>query len=583
MTAAYRFGRFELNPATRQILVDHQPAPLGARAFDVLQALIERRERLVTKEELLDLAWPGLVVEENNLQVQISALRKLLGADAIATVPGRGYRLTLALEPADSQNFPGRPNPILRIDQRAPSIAVLPFADLSPDKNHEYFADGLAVELLNVLSKISGLRVSSRTSAFSFKGTTADIATVARKLNVSTILEGSVRTFGGHVRITAQLVQVATDSPLWSETYDRDLEDIFAVQDDIAQAVVKELRSALLGGPPDSSARAQARMEVAMASKGRSENIHAHQLYLQGCFFVDRSTREDVTKGIEYLRHAVEVEPEFALAWARLARAYGSQASFGWAPFAEGFEQARVAAQRALVLEPDLAEGHSALGWVRLSYDWDWHGADASLGRALELSPGNAEVVREAAFQAGNLGRQEEAVALAKRAVFLDPLSVQCLRTLGIWCLDAGFLDEAEVAIEQALELLPNAARTRYHLGRVRLAQGRFDEALTAFEREVGEDGCLEGLALVQHARGQEQQSDVALATLIAKYSDASAYQIARAYAFRGDVDCAFNWLGRAYTQHDPGMTLLKVDPLFARLRPDPRWHPLLEKMGFAN
>jgi TolB-like protein/Flp pilus assembly protein TadD len=556
---------------------------VGARAFDVLQALIERCDRLVTKEELLDVAWPGLVVEENNLQVQISALRKLLGSDAIATVTGRGYRFTGALELADSQEAPRWAKTIPPIDESAPSIAVLPFTDLSPEKNQEYFADGLAEELLNVLSKVQGLRVSSRTSAFSFKGTNADIATMARKLNVSTILEGSVRTSGRHVRISAQLVQVATDSQLWSETYDRELNDIFAVQDDIAHAVVEKMRAALYGVRPDSSARAQTKMEVAMAAKGRGENVEAHRLHLQGRFFVDRSTRHEVTKGIKYLIQAVDLDPENALAWATLARAYASQASFAWAPFAEGFERARTAAQRALILEPDLAEGHSALGWVRLSYDWDWPGADTSLHRALELAPGNAEVVREAAFQAGCLGRHQEAVTLAKRSVLLDPLSVQALRTLCIRCLHAGFLDDAEAAIERALELLPDASRTHYHLGRVRLAQARFDEALSAFEHEVGDEGRLAGLILVQHARGRQVESDAALAELIAKHSAGCAYEIAQGYAYRGEADHAFNWLELAYLRHDPGLSFVKADPLLVRLRADSRWQPFLEKMRLAD
>jgi TolB-like protein len=216
VTANYKFGRFELCPARRQLLVDDQPAPLGARAFDVLRALIERRDRLVTKEELLDLAWPGLAVEENNLQVQVSALRKILGNDAIATVAGRGYHFTPHVEATLAQ--PTQPLAKLPVTELADnsSIAVLPFVNTSDDAANEYFADGLAEELLNVLSKIRGLRVVSRSSAFSFKGAKVDIATMARKLNVATILEGSVRKSGNRVRISAQLIHVATDSHLWS-------------------------------------------------------------------------------------------------------------------------------------------------------------------------------------------------------------------------------------------------------------------------------------------------------------------------------------------------------------------------------
>jgi adenylate cyclase len=570
----YRFGRFDLQPGERRLLAGGEPVVVGPRAFDVLIALVERAGELVSKEELLERVWPKLVVEENNLQVQVSSLRKLLGLDAVATIPGRGYRFTLKLERADASGWR---------DGTMPSIAVLPFVNVSDDVTNEYFADGLSEELLNVLAKIQGLHVASRTSAFSFKGTKVDIPTVAQKLNVATILQGSVRKSGRRVRIAVQLIRADTDAHLWSETYDRELDDIFAVQDDIAQSVVKELRSALLGEKPDESAKAAVKAEVQAAAKGRGQNAEAYRLYLQGRFFVDRSTREDVTKGIEYLLQAVDLDPEYALGWAALARAYASQASFAWAPFAEGFEQARVAAQRAVVLEPELAEGHAALGWVRLSYDWDWSGADASLHRALELAPGNAEVVREAAFQAGCLGRHEDAVALAKRSVVLDPLSVQALRTLCIRCVHAGLLDDAEAAIERALELLPNASRTHYHLGLVRLAQARLDEALTAFAHEVDDDNRLVGLVLVQHARGRQLESDTALAELVAKHSDGCAYQIAEGYAYRGEVTHAFNWLGVAYARHDPGLSFVKADPLLVRLRTDSRWQPFLVKIGLDD
>ena len=270
MTANYKFGRFELRPATRQLLVDDQPAPLGARAFDVLRALIERRERLVTKDELLELAWPGLVVEENNLQVQVSALRKILGNGAIATVAGRGYRFTPQVG-AGALPHPTQllERPVADVADK-PSIAVLPIVNMSDDMANEYFADGLAEELLNVLSKIRGLRVASRTSAFSFKGAKVDIPTMAQKLNVATILEGSVRKAGNRVRISAQLIHVATDSYLWSATYDRELEDIFAVQDDIARSVVTELRALrywkrgrMRPRPPGSKRRFKSRHEDA--------------------------------------------------------------------------------------------------------------------------------------------------------------------------------------------------------------------------------------------------------------------------------------------------------------------------------
>ena len=274
------------------------------------------------------------------------------------------------------QSFPPLKTTLAPLDRETPSIAVLPFLNMSRDEDNEYFADGLSEELLNVLAKIRGLRVASRTSAFFFKGKDIDIPTVAQKLNVATVLEGSVRKSGKRVRITAQLIQVATDSHLWSETYDRELDDIFAVQDDIAQSVVKELRSALLGEGIGAAAEAKAKAEVKAAAAGRADNPEAYRLYLQGRYFIDRMTAADIARGVDYFRQALALDPEFALAWTGLSRAYYIQAGYGWAPVAEGFERARDAAKQALVLAPDLAEGHVCLGNVLEGYDWNWKAAN---------------------------------------------------------------------------------------------------------------------------------------------------------------------------------------------------------------
>jgi len=594
VTAIYQFGRFELRTATRQLLANHELTPLGARAFDVLLALIERRDRLVPKNELLDLVWPGLVVEENNLQVQISALRKVLGQDAIATIPGHGYRFTAALAGggtgASPMSSPGndlpREVPPVKplpppIDQDAPSIAVLPFVNMSDDQANEYFADGIAEELLNVLSKIRGLRVASHTSAFSFKGSKVDIATVAQKLNVSTILEGSVRKAGKRVRITVQLVQVATESHLWSETYDRELEDIFAVQDDIAQSVVSELRSALLGEKGDSSAGAAVTAEVQAAAKGRAANAEAYRLCLQGRFLVARRTREDTAKGAEYLRRATELDPDYALAWAELAYAQGVEAFTGWIERAEGFSRVREAAERALALEPDLAEGHMALANVRMHHDWDWRGAEASSRRALELAPGNAEVVLATAWTVGGLGHLQESIALCRRAIALDPLNALGHRYLGYFSLYAGLLEQAEAALNEALEINPLGAFTRSHLGESYLIQGRLAEALATFEKEPHEGYRLLGRSVANHALGREEISATALDQL--SELPVNAFLIAQGNAYRGNVDLAFRWLERAHAQRNAVLCHVKLEPLLHSLHGDSRWTVFLKKMGLTD
>ena len=516
-------------------------------------------------------------------RVPAGAALKSLGEHGLKDLARRETVFQLC-HPDLPQAFPPLKTLLAPIDENVPSIAVLPFVNMSRDEENEYFADGLAEELLNVLSKIRGLRVASRTSAFSFKGTKVDIPTVAQKLNVATVLEGSVRKAGKRVRVTAQLIQVATDSHLWSETYDRELEDIFAVQDDIAQSVVKELRSALLGEKPDASASEVVKAEVQAAAKGRGGNAEAYRLYLQGRFFEERLTGEATAKSMDYYRQALELDPAYALAWTGVSRCYAHQAGYSWdIAIVEGFDKAREAAEKALQLEPDLPEAHAALGLIRMLYDWDWEGADASYRRALELSPGDAYLMRGRAMLLGNLLRHDEALALIRRAVTLDPLNAGAYRSLARVSIYAGILVEGEAAAKKSLELNPQAGVTPTWVGLVCLRQGRLDEALEYFQRETHETFNLLGRTLLEHARGRRAESEALLHELIEKNAAGAAYQIAEAYAYRGEANLAFEWLERAYTQRDPGTGMVKADPLMRDLAGDPRWQPFLEKMGLAT
>ncbi|TMH05519.1 MAG: hypothetical protein E6H67_08710 [Betaproteobacteria bacterium] len=485
--------------------------------------------------------------------------------------------------PALPRAFPPLKTPIGPMEESTPSIAVLPFINLSRDEENEYFADGLSNELLTVLSKIRGLRVASRTSAFSFKGKDVDVIAAAQKLNVAHILEGSVRNSGKRVRITAELVKVATDSHLWSETYDRELDDIFAVQDDIAQSVVKELRHALLHEALESASTEQVKAEVQLAAKGRSDNAEAYRLYMHAQFFRDQLTRERTAKGIESFVRALQVDPTYALAWAGLSRAYSDQAGQNWVPRAEGYAKARAAAQKALQLEPDLAEAHTAMGWIRGSSDWDWKGADESFSRALELASGSAVVANAAGVLAGKLGRFDEAIELLQRAATLDPLNVAIQRNLGLYCLGAGMPDAAEGPLNASLQLNPQGGLVHCWLSLVHLAHGRKDEALAAAQREVNESFRLLALAVVHDARGEGAAADTSLADLIQKHGDEAAYQIAGVHACRHDADRAFEWLERTYELRDPGVTYVKIDPLLHNLRTDPRWPAFVSKLGLTQ
>ena len=506
---------------------------------------------------------------------------KALGSHGLKDL-GRPEAVFQVCHPDLPQSFPPLKSQVAPADKEMPSIAVLPFINMSRDEENEYFADGLSEELLNVLAKIRGLRVASRTSAFSFKGKGVDIPTVAQKLNVATVLEGSVRKSGKRVRITAQLIQVASDSHLWSETYDRELDDIFAVQDDIAQSVVKELRAALLGETADKVASTSTAAEVRQAATGRSDNPEAFQLYLQGKFHGERVTQVDSDKAIDLFQRALAIDPSFALAWAGLSQIHILQAGYGFAPISGGFERAREAAQNALRLAPDLAEGHIALGTVLQGSDWNFTAAGASFRRALELAPGDANALRAAAHLARVLGRVDEALDLLRKAVALDPLSAHTHRQAAMVAVMSERFDEAAMSFQLALDLAPKAGLNHAFLAITRLLQGRGQEVMEVAEAESHDVFRNLALAMIHHAEGRAAESDAAVQTLISGFGWTAAYQVAEAFAYRNEVDEAFEWLERAYEQRDPGMTYSATDVILRPLHGDPRWQSFLLRLGLA-
>jgi len=450
------------------------------------------------------------------------------------------------------------------------SIAVMPFVNMSSDKEQEYFSDGLSEELLNHLMRIPGLRVAARTSSFQFKGKNEDLRTIALKLNVSNILEGSVRKEGQKVRITAQLINANDGFHMWSETYDRDLSDVFEVQEDIARSVANSLKVKLFGAAP-------------FASSAATSNLEAYNAYLQGRYFFERRDRESLERALSYYEQAITLDSSYALAWAQIAQVRANQADRGYLPIKEGYEKARTAAEKALALDSNLAEANSAFGWIKATYDWDWAGADAYYQRALALEPGNASVVRAAGGLAASLGRLDEALALHRRAVELDPLSAAARMNLGTYAYYSGQFDEALAAFRKSLELSPALPAIHHDLGRVYLAEGRPQEALAEIQQEHEPVWRLFGQVLVSHALNKKDESDAALGEFIAKYSDGSAYQVAGAYAFRGQTEKAFEWLDKAYAGRDPGLSDVKVDPLLSNIRSDTRYSAFLRKMGLPQ
>jgi adenylate cyclase len=463
------------------------------------------------------------------------------------------------------RDFPGLAVVAGSIDERTPSIAVLPFADMSKGGESEYFADGLAEELLNSLSKVAGLRVASRTSAFSFKGSNADIPAIAGKLKVEHILEGSIRTAGDRVRITAQLVHARTDAHLWSNTYDRDLADVFAVQDEIAGIVARELGARLLGAP-----------------KGRATNLEAHRLYLQGRYFTSRVSEGDSAKALDFAQRSVEADPAFALGWAGLSRVHTNMANSRFVPLEAGYRNARDAARRALHLEPDLAEGHAALGRVQLFHDWDWAAAKASFEKALELAPGNGDVARHAAVLEAAAGRGDEAIALCRRAVLLDPLGVFAHADLGTWCMNFGLFDEAEASMRVAHELNEQGPLTNGYQGMVQLARGNAARAGLHFQQEADEAFRIFGAAVTLVALGEHEKARAAVRGLRDRFAAENPSLVAAACAYANEPDAAFECLERACAGRDPVMVTVKSQFLFRRIHADLRWPALMQRIGLA-
>jgi TolB-like protein/Flp pilus assembly protein TadD len=451
-----------------------------------------------------------------------------------------------------------------------PSIAVLPFADRSPAKDQEYFTDGLTEELINALAQIEDLRVAGRTSSFQFKGKDVPPAEIATQLNVTTLLEGSVRKAGDQLRISAQLISAEDGFQLWSETFDRTLDDIFAVQDEIASAVADALEVTLLGS-------ANASGETAGAAD-------AYNLLLQARFLLRRGSAEDRLKAQDILQEAIELDPSSANNWSELGLAHARMA-FVSETQAEGdtfLTRAMRAQERALELDPGLAVAHSRLGWI-YGNQLDFRSADRAHRQALALAPNSVVVLGNAAGNASNQGRLEEAIALNEKSLQIDPLNLTGFFNLGTQYLNADRLDEAEAMFTKLLELSPDYSYAHGILGQIHLAQGSLGRALGELERESNDGFRLAGQAMVHHALGDRGASDLALKELEDRFGIDSAMGIAEAYAFRGDIDAAFTWLERAYDARLSGLAGLKVRRGFHNLHGDPRYDELLQKLGLVD
>ena len=445
------------------------------------------------------------------------------------------------------------------------SIAVLPFANMSDDKANDYFSDGISEELLNLLAKIPQLKVTARVSSFSFKGKELDIPEIARRLGVAHVLEGSVRKAGDQVRITAQLIHAADGFHMWSETYDRKVDDIFKIQDEVAGKVVRELKLSLLEPPP----------------KARTTDPKAYALYLQAKELARHMNAAAFEQSDAFYHQVLEIDPRYAPAWNGLAGNLVDKADDGIVSSAEGYARAREAAEKALAIDPDYAPTHARLGRIAM-FENDFAGAANHFERALTLDPTDLDVLQDAAFFLFDLGRMDEAVALQQAVVRRDPVNTTSLHYLGVYQRYSGRYDEAIAAFRTALSLNPGRGAVHFALGVALMLRGDAAGALAEVEQETDEGWRMTGLPMAYHALGRKSDSDTALAALIAKHETDSSCDIAYVYAFRGEADQAFAWLDKAVAYHDPGLGEIVPQNLFDKIHSDPRWLPFVRKIGKA-
>ncbi len=453
------------------------------------------------------------------------------------------------------------------------SVAVLPFVNVGADPKNEYFSDGITEDLTNALAKVEGLHVASRTSAFAFKRRQEDIQTIGDRLNVATVVKGSVRKEGLKLRITAQLINIADGYNLWSGTYERDLEDVFAIEDEISRTIVSKLEVKLV-----------AEHEYPLVKRA-TKDLGAYDLYLRGRYYWNRPTKDGMRIAVKYFQRAIGKDPGYGSAYAGLADSYTVRVANSMLSPKEGYPRAEAAATRALELDENLGEAHTSMALVRMFYDWDWLAAEQEFNRAIELKPGYAAGHQAYAAYLTAMGRFDEAVSEMNRAQELDPLSFPIKLFEGWVYFNARQYDLAITQCRKMIELDPNFPGPYFILGQTYLAQSMFEEAVAAIRkgivlsRDSREDAPVLGYAFAVSGRREEAHRILEQLKERSKREYVPAIQIAAVYIGLGDRDQAFEWMEKAYEERSGGMVFLKVDPAMDGLRSDPRFTALLKRM----
>ena len=586
---SYEFGPFLLDPAERRLLREGRPVSLAPKAFDLLLVLVRDSGHLLEKDELMKLVWPNQFVEESNLPLNISMLRKALAENQnvqkyIETVPKRGYRFVGDVRQVEvgvnSPVFEQRMTGGITLEENAgaqsstiDSLAVLPFVNVSADPSTEYLSDGITESIINSLSRLPRLRVMARSTVFRYKGREIDAEDVGHELKVGAVLMGRVLLFGDHLIIRTELVEVGSGRQLWGEQYNRKPKDILAVQEEIATEISEKLRLKLT------------ERERSILTRRYTEKTEAYQAYMKGRYFWDKRTEETLNKAIEYFRQAIDMDQNYALAYAGLADCYAVLGNFSFLTPEESYPKAKTAAIKALEIDDGLAEAHASLAWVKAHYDWDWPGAERKFKRAIELNPAYAPAHYWYALFLSAMGRHEEAVAEGRRAQEVEPLSILPNAVLGWTLFFARRHAEAIEQLRATAEMEPNFL-FRWVLAGAYGQKGMHEEAITELIGEVNVPvNPALSLAMLGHGYAAAGRRDEALAVLaelqeMEKQRYVAPFFVAIIYAGLGDRARAFEWLERAYECRSWGLLWLKVDPSLDSLRSDERFTSLLRRVG---
>jgi DNA-binding winged helix-turn-helix (wHTH) protein/tetratricopeptide (TPR) repeat protein len=582
----YEFSGFRLEEAQQRLLFNGEPVALKPKILDLLRYLIQSRGQLIAKDDLMREVWPDTIVEENNITVSMSILRKTLGEDRqkprfIQTVPRRGYRFVAeVIELSPDPITVGDPHKITVVSEtdEAPidSLAVLPMDIGEKDPNVEYLSDGITESIIDLLSRIPNLRVLARSTVFRFKDKQIDPQEVGRLLNVRAVMMIRVIKLGGKLIIRSELVKVADGSQLWGEQYNRSPSDILAIQEEIARAITESLKFKLTSSDSISLARHP------------TENIEAYNLYMRGRYFWNKYSKEWVMKAIEVFQEAIQIDSYYALAYCGLADAYFRLSNVHFPPL-EVMPKAKEAALRAVEIDDNLAEAHSSLGLVKVYYDHDWIGAEAEFRKALKLDPNLVSAHQRYGSYLTFMGRFEESIRHYETALELDPFSLQINMNLATTYYLRGEYDRAINHLNKTSELEPNYMPTHFVLGSAYVQQGRLQEAIEQFQfiYKMDEEAYIAlGFMGYAHAlNGQRAEAETLLNILqdIAERKYISPYSLLLIHLAIGPLERVFQLLEQLYEERNDWLVWLKVSPELKNLRSDPRFQDLLRRIGFPN